>query len=130
MNEPVWLHLEAVLMMHEDSISLFGGSAGIRDSGLLESALARPQNIWAYEGPVDLPRLAAAYANGIIRNHPFVDGNKRTGFLAAYSFLRVNGLVLSATEVDATLQTLGLTTSEISEEAYADWIARHTTMPD
>src|SRR5687767_9792205 len=123
MTEPIWLLVEAVLVMHEDSIRMFGGSAGIRDQGLLESALARPLNIWGYQGPVAMTRLAAAHASGIIWNHPFVDGNKRTGFLAAYTFLDRNGLKLTATEVDATITTLALAASELSEEQYAEWLA-------
>lgn len=94
----------------------------MRDEGMLHSALARPQNIWAYEGAVPLSRLAGAYAGGIILNHPFVDGNKRTGFLAAYTFLDVNGQILVADEVDATLKTLALAAREIEEPEFCTWL--------
>lgn len=122
MKDPTWLLLEAVQVMHEESIRLFGGSTGIRDEGMLLSAMARPQNIWAYEGPVPLSRLAGAYAAGIILNHPFIDGNKRTGFLAAYTFLDINGQILAADEVDATLMTLNLAAREIEEADFTAWI--------
>jgi len=122
MSEPTWLRIEAVLAMHEDSIQSFGGASGTRDMGMLESALAKPQNIWAYEGPVSMPRLAASYAFGIVMNHPFVDGNKRTGFLAAYSFLHVNGFRLETSEVDATVTVLSLAAGELPEAAFAAWL--------
>ncbi|MBY9065672.1 type II toxin-antitoxin system death-on-curing family toxin [Hyphomonas sp. WL0036] len=120
---PKWLRREAVLILHDESLADHGGAAGIRDGGLFESALARPENLFAYGEP-DLFDLAAAYAFGIVRNHPFVDGNKRTGFLAAAVFLEINGWVLIADEVDATVQTFGLAASEISEEIYAGWLRR------
>lgn len=123
MSEPNWLRLDSVLTMHEESIKGFGGASGIRDSGMLESALAKPQNVWAYEGPVDMFRLAASYAYGIVMNHPFVDGNKRTGFLAAYSFLLVNGFRLETSEVDATMTVLSLAAGELSEAEFAAWLS-------
>jgi death-on-curing protein len=104
-------------------IAEFGGSAGLRDTGLLDSALARPQHLHQYEDCTELPRLAAAYAAGIIRNHPFVDGNKRTGFMAAYVFLGRNGRTLTADEVFAAAMILRLAASEIDEDEYAAWLA-------
>lgn len=120
---PKWLRREAVLILHDESLADHGGAAGIRDNGLFDSALARPENLFAYGEP-DLFDLAAAYAFGIVRNHPFVDGNKRTGFLAAAVFLEINGWMLTADEVDATVQTFGLAASEISEDFYAAWLRR------
>lgn len=122
MKAPRWLALEAVLEMHEEMLRLFGGSSGIRDAGLLDSALARPKNILAYEPKSNLERLAAAYAGGIIQNHPFVDGNKRTGFLAAFVFLDINGKELNATEAEATAATLALAAGELEEEEFAAWL--------
>lgn len=104
----------------------FGGAAGIRDEGLLDSALDRPVNLLHYEECADLARLAAAYAAGIIQNHPFVDGNKRTAFMAAYIFLDRNGSRLVADEVSATTMTQSLAASELDEAAYAIWLGEHT----
>ena len=106
-------------------IARFGGSAGIRDAGLLESALARPANISHYDNHADLTRLAAAYAGGIVQNRPFVDGNKRTGFIAAYVFLDLNGSALVADEVSATAMTSSLAASEIDEDDYGGWLAEN-----
>ena len=120
-RKPKWLRREAVLIFHEECLAEHGGALGIRDEGLFDSALARPENLLAYEAP-DVFDLAAAYAVGIIRNHPFVDGNKRTGFLAAAVFLEINGQSLEADEVDATLKTLKLAASELDESGYAAWL--------
>ena len=118
MSEPVWLLETAVRMAHESSISLFGGSPGIRDQGLLESALARPINLYNY-GNTDRHDLAAAYTVGIVKNHPFVDGNKRAGFLAGAAFLELNGFRLTANEADATQLIVAVAASSISEEQLA-----------
>ena len=126
MSEPVWLLRSAVLAVHGQMIAEFGGTAGLRDEGLLDSALARPLNLFSYEDCQDLGRLAAAYASGIIQNHPFVDGNKRTGFMAAYMFLGRNGLALVADEVSATTMTQALAASEIKEDEYATWLGENT----
>ncbi len=126
MTEPIWLLKSVVLAAHNMMIGRFGGSAGLRDGGLLDSALARPANLHHYEACAELPRLAASYAAGIIQNHPFVDGNKRTGFIAAYVFLDLNGTTLRADEVSATALTLSLASSEIDEAAYAAWLAQNT----
>jgi death-on-curing protein len=118
---PKWLRREAVLILHDESLAEHGGASGVRDAGLLDSALARPENLFAYGEP-DLFDLAGVYAAGIVKNHPFVDGNKRTGFLAAAVFLEINGFSLRAGEVDATLKTIALAASEISDVEYAAWL--------
>lgn len=121
MKAPVWLLREAVLATHERLLSEFGGASGVRDSGLLDSALARPENLHAYDQAINF-ELAAAYAFGVVKNHPFVDGNKRTGFAIAIMFLERNGATFTASEVDATVQTLALAASELDESGYADWL--------
>ncbi|MBI5504526.1 MAG: type II toxin-antitoxin system death-on-curing family toxin [Deltaproteobacteria bacterium] len=121
MKEPEWLLREVVLAVHERLLAEFGGSAGIRDTGLLESALARPVNLYAYQSP-ELCELAASYAFGIVKNHPFVDGNKRSGFAAAAMFLELNGRRLTASEADATIRTLALAAGEMSEAEFATWL--------
>ncbi|MET4634549.1 type II toxin-antitoxin system death-on-curing family toxin [Kaistia defluvii] len=121
MSEPRWLTLEEVLVAHERQIAKFGGPAGIRDAGALESALVRPRNKLVYGG-TDLASLAAAYAFGIARNHPFVDGNKRAAFVAMMLFLRLNDVRFAPSPAEATLAILGLAAGEISEENLARWI--------
>ena len=121
MTEPLWLAKRIALAMHETLIRAYGGSAGVRDEGLLESVLARPQNQLAYGDPT-LAEMAAAYAFGIARNHPFVDGNKRTALMAAYAFLRMNGLRLTAPEVEAATVIRDLAAGEIGEKELAAWI--------
>ena len=124
MSEPVWLLKSAVIAVHGRMIAEFGGTAGIRDEGLLDSALARPINLYSYES-VDICSLSAAYAGGIVQNHPFVDGNKRICFIAAYMFLNRNGFELTADEASATAMTMALAASEIDETSYARWIREH-----
>lgn len=121
MKEPLWLSKAVVFAVHDRLLADFGGSPGVRDDGLLESALGKPQNLFAYGKP-SLFELAASYAFGIVRNHPFIDGNKRTSFVAAAAFLDFNGFELTANEVDATLKTLGLAAGEISEKEFAAWL--------
>ena len=121
MKKPVWVLREVVLLAHEQSLAQFGGSPGIRDEGLLDSALGKPQNLFACGKP-NLFELAASYAFGIVKNHPFIDGNKRAGFLVAVVFLELNGYKFEATEVDAALRTLALAAGELSERAHADWL--------
>jgi death on curing protein len=123
-NEPEWLEIDIVLDFHAEQLALFGGAEGIRDLGLLESALARPINKLSY-GDSDLANLAAAYGFGIARNHPFVDGNKRTALASMIVFLGLNGFDLDAPREQATAIILGLAADEISEEALARWIADH-----
>jgi death on curing protein len=121
MNEPIWLTREIILAIQEELLARFGGLAGIRDNGLLDSALGRPAQRLHYEHP-DIFDLAASYAHGLVKNHPFLDGNKRIGFMAAYTFLGVNGEFLQAPEEQAVLQTLALAAGEIDAEAYAAWL--------
>lgn len=123
----VWLEKQALLVLHDQTIMKHGGSRGIRDEGLLESALARPQNLLAYVEQVSLARLGAAYAFGIAKNHPFVDGNKRAAFAALGAFLKANGWNLTATKVDATRVFLRLAASEISEDELTTWIEENST---
>lgn len=121
MTEPVWLGLRDVVDMHAEQIARFGGPDGIRDSGLLESALARPQNKWQY-GETDLAALAAAYAFGLARNHPFIDGNKRIAFHALMTFLRINMIMFRPHPAHATAIILALAAGEVSEDSLARWI--------
>jgi len=131
MKEPVWIDAIEAVIMHDRELAMHGGSTGVRDSGLLESALARPRNHWAYaETAPSLPVLAAALAFGISSNHPFVDGNKRTALVASFVFLDVNGLEVTATQEDAYGTILGLAAGEISEEQLAAWFERNTRPHD
>lgn len=126
MSEPVWVRRDVLELLHSESIAEHGGSDGLRDANLLESALARPRNLAAYDKVDDPCRLAASYAFGLVKNHAFVDGNKRIAFIAAALFLRLNGLRLAADQVDATLAVLALASGEIREAEYADWLRRNT----
>ena len=119
--DPVWLGKAIVLAMHGRLLAEHGGASGIRDPALLDSALARPQHLLAYGDP-DIYDLAAAYTSGIFRNHPFVDGNKHTGFMAGYVFLASNDLQLAATEVDVVQVVTLLAAGEIAESEYAAWL--------
>lgn len=121
MNEPVWLDREDCLGIHEMMLSQHGGLSGVRDEGLLLSAIAKPQNHFAY-GSRPLTEMAAAYAAGIVLNHPFLDGNKRTGFMVAVTFLELNGLELTASEEAAVQNTVGLASGQVSETHYAGWL--------
>jgi death-on-curing protein len=110
-----------VMAMHEMMLVRHGGSAGVRDAGLLESALARPQQLFHYGAP-DLAELAAAYVAGIVRNHPFIDGNKRSGFMTGYVFLTRNGLRFEAPEAEAAQMVLALAAGELNEAQFAAWV--------
>ncbi len=121
MNRPIWVDRTSVLLLHAESLAIHGGAGGVREIGLLESALARPQNLHAY-GEDDVVALAAAYAFGIVRNHPFIDGNKRIGFITAAVFLETNGYQLTASEADVVVRTLALAASEIDEAEFAAWL--------
>ena len=121
-----WITKSALMLLHGESLVLHGGAPGMRDEGLLDSALARPENLAAYGQP-DVFDCAAAYAFGLAKNHPFIDGNKRAAFLGAGMFLRLNGFRLTATQHEATLTMLALAASDITEAAYADWLRNHTT---
>ncbi len=126
--EPVWLDANVALAIHERQLAEHGGGIGVRDEGLLESALGRPVNRWAY-GEDDLCALAAAYAFGVARNHPFIDGNKRTAWVLARLFLRLNGAVLIFAPEEAIRTVLALAAGELSEAELADWFRGHLT-PD
>lgn len=122
MTEPLWLDRELILLLHDDILAATGGAPGVRDTGLLDSALARPLNRFAYEGLADLVELAATYAVAIASNHPFIDGNKRSAFMALGLFLEENGLTLAATDDDAIEAMLGVARGEVTIEALADWL--------
>lgn len=121
MSEPKWLTVQQVIRMHAEQLALFGGPAGIRDEGMLGSALDRPRNKWAY-GETDLAKLAAAYAFGVSRNHPFVDGNKRASFMCMMVFLRKNGVAFAPSEAQATEAMLALAAGEVDEDGLSRWI--------
>ena len=123
-----WVRYETVLIYHDLQISEHGGAAGLRDEGGLRSALARPENLAAYGDP-DVFDLAAAYSRGITQNHPFVDGNKRTAFVVAVSFLNLNGQVLSVAEAEAALVFLRLAAGQFSEAELAAWFRQHSSPP-
>jgi len=126
MQEPLWMEASDAVIAHDLELAARGGSMGIRDVGLLESALSRPKNILAYaESAPSMAALAAAYAFGISSNHPFVDGNKRTALLVSFAFLDVNGLEVTASQEDAFLTILGLATGEITEDQLALWFERN-----
>jgi len=120
-TEPVWLDLELVLDIHAEQLALFGGGDGLRDQGLLESALARPINKYGYAVD-DIAVLAAAYAFGIARNHPFIDGNKRVAFAAMLVFLGLNGIDFDAEPAEATAIILDLAAGMVSEDGLTRWI--------
>jgi death-on-curing protein len=121
MNEPLWISREVLLATHEGLIERFGGLAGMRDDVLLDSALNRPRHLFNYGEP-SIFAMAAVYAAGIIKNHPFLDGNKRTGFMAAYIFLGANGLSFQAAEESVVERTLALAAGAIGEADYAAWL--------
>lgn len=123
MTEPIWVTREVVLSTQDELLSRFGGLSGIRDEGLLDSALGRPMQLFAYGQPT-LFDLAASYAFGIVKNHPFLDGNKRAGFMIAYIFLGANGIELDVSEEEVILQTLALAAGEITEAGYAAWLKK------
>ena len=121
MSEPEWLDTNIVLDVHAEQLALFGGADGVRDLGMLESALGRPVNKFSY-GESDLAALAAAYAFGLARNHPFVDGNKRAAFASMIVFLGLNGVEFDVPPEQATAMILGVAAGEVSEESLARWI--------
>lgn len=117
-----WIAPKALRLLHVESLSLFGGLDGIRDEGLLASALSRAENLNNYHPEADIADLAASYAYGLVKNHPFVDGNKRASFLAVGLFLGLNGYRLNAAPVDAIQAVLALASGELPEEGFALWI--------
>jgi death-on-curing protein len=121
MSEPLWLTRPIIEAIHDEQLAIHGGASGLRDAGLLESALDRPRNKSSCE-QAELPELAAAYAYGMARNPPFVDGNKRTSLLALYTFLGINGIDFDVPEAEAATMILSLAAGEVSEESLARWI--------
>lgn len=129
MSEPTWIRQDVVLAMHEEALLLHGGPKGVRDLGLLESALAKPRNLFVYSEISPSPqRLAASYAKGIVANHPFVDGNKRTAFTVSLTFLRLNGLAVTASKEDRVITFWSLAGGSLSEDQLATWF-EHNTAP-
>jgi death on curing protein len=120
----IWVHADVALAIHDEQLREHGGLAGVRDAGLLYSALARPENLAAYGTP-DAAELAASFAFGIARNHPFNDGNKRTAYVVTELFLALNGFDLRASDADAVLTFLALAAGELSEAALANWIRQN-----
>jgi death-on-curing protein len=127
MKEPIWIGVLETLVLHDLGLVAFGGAAGVRNVGLLESALARPRNLLVYGKKRPSPaRLAAAYAFGIIKNHPFIDGNKRTALVVAFAFLEVNGIEINASEEDAYRVFMDLASGRVSEEGFGAWISENS----
>ncbi len=119
-----WIDKRALVLLHDESLAEHGGAAGIRDEGQLDSALARPLNLDSYGTP-DFADLAASYAIGLAKNHAFVDGNKRTAFLATGLFLHLNGYRLRVSQAEATLNMLAVAAGELDEPGFADWLRKH-----
>ena len=125
-KEPRWVSRTVVRAIHADQIRQHGGSLGLRDDGLLESALERPRNRWRYEPEADVTRIAAAYGYGLARNHAFVDGNKRVAFQVMYVFLGLNGYRIDASETDVVTLMLQVAEGSVEEVPLADWLRDHT----
>ena len=126
-----WISKQALLLLHAESLAEHGGGEGVRDEGLLDSALARPLNVVAYADPAaspDIATLAASYGVGLAKNHPFVDGNKRAAFLAVGLFLHLNGYRLKVSQAEATLTMLAVAAGDLSEEAFAAWLRAHSVL--
>ena len=128
MSEPIWIKKATILAAHAEALAEHGGLEGIRDEGLLESALARPKNVFTYGGVNDFHKLAAFYAIGIAQNHPFIDGNKRAAFIVMALFLAANGLRLTAYQVDATKTFLQVAAGKLNEDELTAWIQRNTSL--
>jgi death-on-curing protein len=128
MKEPRWIDPRALLLLHSASLAEHGGLEGVRDEGLLESALGRPRNKFSYESEWDVFDLAAAYGFGLARNHPFHDGNKRIAFLAVGLFLAINGYRLAADQMDAIQTMLSLAGGKLTEKTFADWVREHSSL--
>jgi death-on-curing protein len=125
--EPEWLNRLVLDAIHNDQLKEHGGLRGIRDENALESALARPQQKWHHADRTDVPALAAAYAFGLVRNHPYRDGNKRIGFLAMVTFLEMNGYEFAAPDADVVAQILALADGSVAETDLADWIRQRSS---
>jgi death-on-curing protein len=124
----VWIEKQAIILLHDRSLALHGGGRGIRDEGLLEAALQRPQNLNYYDGVTDVSRLAAAYAVAVSGNHPFVDGNKRAAFHCLALFLRLNGARLTAGQADAALTILALAAGRLDLDQLTEWVKANSTV--
>ncbi len=125
MSEPIWVSRRVIELLHQESLAEHGGMEGLRDAGLLASAMSRARNLHAYENVTDPFRLVADYAFGIARNHPFADGNKRAAFIAAGVFLRINGIALKADKAEAVLVVLDLASGELTEAQFAEWLRKN-----
>jgi death-on-curing protein len=121
-KEPVWIETRDVLAIHDRLLALHGGASGLRDQGLLESALARPRQHYAYADSPDILEMAALYTAGVVRNHPFIDGNKRAGFVIGVLFLELNGFEIRASEEDATQAVTSLAAGTLDEAGYSSWL--------
>lgn len=128
MDDPIWISVELATAIHQRQLAEHGGIAGVRDPGLLESALARPRQFFAYTDPApDVAALAASYAFGIARNHPFLDGNKRTAYVVCRTFLLLNGADLTAEKIERYQKFLSLAEGNLSESELAEWLRAHLT---
>jgi len=125
MTQPIWIEKEEVLLIHEQLLAEHGGASGVRDGALLASALTRPKQYYAYENNKDDLRLGAIYTAGIVKNHPFVDGNKRTRFVIGVLFLELNGYTFNASEEDAACAVLALASGNLEEKEYAEFLRKH-----
>lgn len=125
MSEPTWVRRDVLELLHSQTIAEHGGADGLRDEGLLESALARPQNLHHYENVSDVARLAASYGLGLAKNHAFIDGNKRIAFIAIGVFLRLNGYRLTADQAQATLVMLSVAAGSFGEDELVGWIGKN-----
>ena len=128
MTEPVWIEERDALALHDRLLALHGGAAGVRDTALLQSALARPRQVAAYARTPGIIDMAAAYTAGIVRNHPFIDGNKRTGFVVGVLFLELNGYRFTANEEDAAQAVLGLAAGTLDEQGYAAFLRENASL--
>ena len=128
MTEPVWIEERDALALHDRLLALHGGAAGVRDTALLQSALARPRQVAAYARTPGIIDMAAAYTAGIVRNHPFIDGNKRTGFVVGVLFLELNGYRFTASEEDAAQAVLGLAAGTLDEQSYAAFLRANASL--
>jgi death-on-curing protein len=128
-NDPVWIDERDALALHDRLLALDGGAPGLRDPGLLQSALARPRQLHAYGDNPDIIDMAAAYTAGIVRNHPFIDGNKRTGFVIGVLFLELNGFHFTATEESAAQAILSLAAGSLDQPALAAWLRANVKRP-
>ncbi len=126
-NEPRWLTSSMIIAIHDEQLAMVGGGAGMRDANMLLSAIDRPKNKWHY-GETDLIKLAASYCFGLAKNHPFVDGNKRTAFMAMYTFLGFNNIDLNAAEVDVVITMEKLASGMIGEDELVVWVSDHAVL--